>query len=280
MGKVKRSPWVLVTGAASGIGRATAMAFAATGANLILVDIDAVALHEVWVKIRALGRDCLARSIDVSDAGAMAELAGWVREQVEIPALDVLVNNAGIGYLGSFLDTPTEAWQRLLAVNLLGVVNGCRAFLPGMLVAGGKRRIVNVASLAGLVAAPNMSAYAAVKHAVAGLGESLGLELELAAAQVGVTTVCPGIINTQITKSRDSLASSIDDTQHQRLQAYYARQGVSPEVVADAIVRAVRDERELVLVGPFAKPIYHLRRVSRRLAQRLVLRDARSAGYI
>ena len=147
-------------------------------------------------------------------------------------------------------------------------------------VSAAAKRGLGDPALAGLVAAPNMSAYAAVKHAVAGLGESLGLELELAAAQVGVTTVCPGIINTQITKSRDSLASSIDDTQHQRLQAYYARQGVSPEVVADAIVRAVRDERELVLVGPFAKPIYHLRRVSRRLAQRLVLRDARSAGYI
>jgi short-subunit dehydrogenase len=149
-----------------------------------------------------------------------------------------------------------------------------------MIRAGGVRRIVNVASLAGLVAAPNMSAYVAVKHAVVGLGESLDLELRLAGAQVGVTTVCPGIINTRITRPRDSVAPSIDDAQHERLKAYYAKQGACPDVVANAIVRAVRAKRELVLVGPFAKPLYYLRRLSRRLARRLVLRDARRAGYV
>jgi short-subunit dehydrogenase len=95
-----------------------------------------------------------------------------------------------------------------------------------------------------------------------------------------VTTVCPGIIRTGITAHRGNLAQSIDDAQHERLKSYYARKGVAPEVVADAIVRAVHAGTGLVLVGPFAKPLYHLRRLSRRLARRLVLQDARSAGYI
>jgi NAD(P)-dependent dehydrogenase (short-subunit alcohol dehydrogenase family) len=280
MSKGRGSFWVLVTGAASGIGRATAVAFADAGADLVLVDVDAAGLEAVREHIRVQGRQCIARTTDVSDATAMAELAGWVRQETGAAALDVLVNNAGIGFLGPFLDTPPEAWQRVLGVNLLGVVNGCRAFLPDMIRAGGKRRIVNVASLAGLVASPNMSAYAAVKHAVVGLGESLGLELELAGAQVGVTTVCPGIIRTGITAHRGNLAQSIDDAQHERLKSYYARKGVAPEVVADAIVRAVHAGTGLVLVGPFARPLYHLRRLSPRLARRLVLQDARSAGYI
>ncbi|KAF1708743.1 oxidoreductase [Pseudoxanthomonas sangjuensis] len=272
--------WVLVTGAASGIGRATALAFARAGANLVLVDIDDRALQKACDEVLALGRDCATRVVNVADAKAMADLARWVRSEIRIPALDVLVNNAGIGYLGSFMDTPVEAWERVLQVNLMGVVNGCRAFLPDMVGAGGERRIVNVASLAGLVAAPNMSAYAAVKHAVVGLGESLCLELKLKGAQVGVTTVCPGIINTQITKARASVAASIGDAQYERLTAYYAKQGGRPDVVADAIVRGVRQRRELVLVGPFAAPLYYLRRCSRRLAQRLMLQDARRVGFV
>jgi len=275
-----RPGWVLVTGAASGIGRATALAFADAGANLVLTDINAAALQEVFAEVQGRGSDCVARPADVSSDREMRELAAWVRAEISASALDVLVNNAGIGYLGSFLDTPPDAWQRVLQVNLMGVVNGCRAFLPDMIRAGGKRRIVNVASLAGLVAAPNISAYAATKHAVVGLGDSLGLELRLKGAQVGVTTVCPGIINTQIAKVRANVATTIDDAQYEHLTEYYTRQGANPEVVADAIVRAVRSGRELVLVGPFAKPLYYLRRFSRRLAQRLVLKDARSAGYV
>jgi NAD(P)-dependent dehydrogenase (short-subunit alcohol dehydrogenase family) len=273
-----RASRVLVTGAASGIGRATALAFADAGAVLFLTDVDAQRLDAVCAEVCARGLPCVARVVDVTDAAAMAALAEDVHAHGG--ALDVLVNNAGIGYLGSFVDSPLDAWRRVLDVNVMGVVHGCRAFLPRMVEAGGARRIVNIASLAGVAPAPNMSAYAASKHAVVGLSEGLSLELQLRRSTVGVTTVCPGIINTDITKARHNVASAIGDEQYAKLTSYYEARGAGAEVVADAIVDAVQRGRELVLVGPFAKPLYHLRRLSRRLAQALMLADARKAGYV
>ncbi len=269
--------WVLVTGAAAGIGHATALAFAETGAHLVLSDLQAERLETLRAQLVQRGTQCVVDTVDVSDAAAMQAFAERVHSQV--PALDVLVNNAGIGYLGPFLDTPLEAWRRVLDINVMGAVHGCRHFLPRMQQAGGPRRIVNVASLAGIAPAPNMTAYAASKHAIMGFSEGLALELRLAGSSVGVTMVCPGIINTDITKGANATSASIDAAQHRKLQSYYESQGVGPEVVAAAIVDAVRRDRSLVLVGPFAKPMYHLRRLSRKLAQRLMLNDARKAGY-
>ena len=269
--------WVLVTGAAAGIGHATALAFAEAGAHLVLSDLQAERLETLRAQLVQRGTRCIVDTVDVSDAAAMQAFAERVHSQV--PALDVLVNNAGIGYLGPFLDTPLEAWRRVLDINVMGAVHGCRHFLPRMQQAGGPRRIVNVASLAGIAPAPNMTAYAASKHAIMGFSEGLALELRLAGSSVGVTMVCPGIINTDITKGANATSASIDAAQHRKLQSYYEAQGVGPEVVAAAIVDAVRRDRSLVLVGPFAKPMYHLRRLSRKLAQRLMLNDARKAGY-
>ena len=272
-----RGKWVLVTGAASGIRRATTLAFADAGANVVLADLAPERLEEVRAAIAARGVQCLAEPVDVSDEAAMGALAERVHARV--PALDVLVNNAGIGYIGPFLGTPLDAWKRVLGINVMGVVHGCRHFLPRMQQAGGVRRVVNIASLAGIAAAPNMSAYAASKHAIVGLSEGLDLEQRLAGSQVGITTVCPGIINTDITKATHNVSPSIGQAQLHKLQAYYEAQGVGPQVVAAAIVDAVRAGRGLVLVGPFARPMYHLRRLSRRLAQALMLADARKAGY-
>lgn len=272
-----KGKWVLVTGAASGIGRATALAFADAGARLVVSDLQADKLESLRATIVARGVACIAEPVDVSDEAAMREFADRVHAQV--PAIDVLVNNAGIGYLGPFLGSPLDAWQRVLGVNVMGVVHGCHYFLPRMSQAGGVRRIVNIASLAGIAPAPNMTAYAASKHAIVGFSEGLALELRLAGSPVSVTTVCPGIINTDITKSARNISPAIGVAQLAKLQAYYAAQGVGPEVVATAIVDAVRSGRDLVLVGPFARPMYHLRRLSRRLAQWLMLADARKAGY-
>lgn len=269
--------WVLVTGAASGIGHATALAFAEAGAHLVLSDLQTERLAALRASLVKRGTTCIAETVDVSQDAAMQAFAERVHS--EVPALDVLVNNAGIGYLGPFLDTPLDAWRRVLDINVMGVVHGCRHFLPRMQQAGGARRIVNIASLAGIAPAPNITAYAASKHAVVGLTEGLALELRLTGSSVGVTTVCPGIINTDITKAANATAPGIDAAQQHKLQSYYEAQGVGPEVVAAAIVDAVRRGRSLVLVGPFAKPMYHLRRLSRGLAQRLMLNDARKAGY-
>lgn len=137
---------VLVTGAASGIGRATALAFAREGARLLLCDLDLARLEPVRDAVRALDAECSMHGVDVSNEEAMLALAESVH--AEGGALDVLVNNAGIALLGSFLGSPGEFWRRTLEVNVLGVVHGIRFFVPHMHAAGGERRVVNVASLA------------------------------------------------------------------------------------------------------------------------------------
>lgn len=268
-----RGKQVLVTGAASGIGRATALAFAGAGASLVLTDISAEALERARQQVQALGVPCLAFCVNVADAEAVAGFAAEVMQAAGTP--DVLVNNAGVAYLGSFLDTPLPAWQRVLDINLMGVVHCCQGFLPAMRAAGGARHVLNVASVAAIAPAPNMGAYAASKFAVQGLTETL--QLELAGSNVTVTSVLPGIINTDIINS--PRAPAISDAQLARLQAYYRRTGCAPEVVAQAMLAAVRGKRQLVLTGPMALPLYHLKRISRGLLRNLTLRFARASGY-
>lgn len=266
---------VVVTGAASGIGRETALAFARAGARLVVTDISPQ-IEATRAAVEALGASCISRQVDVTSDEAMQELAATVH--AEFGPVTVLVNNAGIGYLGGLLDTPLDIWRRQFEINVMGVVHGIRHFLPAMQSAPGPSRIVNVSSLAGFAPAPNMSAYAASKHAVVGLSQSLSLEL--AGTPVGVTTVCPGVIKTPIVSNRALVSPAISDRQLARLQRYYQANGCSPEVVADAIVDAVRVGRELVMAGPLAKPTFYLQRLSRRLVRRLSLWSGKRAGYL
>ena len=185
---------VLVTGAASGIGRAAAVAFARRGAHIIASDIQLAPLEGVKTEVEALGVSCLIHAVDVSDEAAMKAFAELVHGRVR--AVDVLINNAGIAYLGLFLQSDLDHWPRILNVNVMGVVHGCRYFIPKMIEAGGARHVLNVASSTGNYPAPSMPAYAASKYAVAGFTEVL--KMELADTQVGLTTVCPGVINTAI----------------------------------------------------------------------------------
>ena len=271
-----RDKRVLVTGAAAGIGRATALAFARQGAHLVISDIDPARLGDVKKEIEASGAACYAHPADVASEAAMRDFAAAVHANVG--AIDVLVNNAGIGYMGPFLDSPLESWRRVLDINVMGVVHGCHFFIPPMRAAGGARRVVNVASLAGHAPAPNMSAYAASKHAVMGLSDVLAMELD--GTGIAVTAVCPGIINTEITSHRANVSAAISDAQLAKLQAYYRATGCSPDVVADAIVAAVRDGRDIVLVGPYARLLYHVKRISRMLLRRITIADARKMGYL
>jgi len=268
--------WVVVTGAASGIGLATASAFARHGARLVVSDINRDALAIVATDIARRGTECLYFQVNVADEQAMRNFADEV--YAKVGAVDVLVNNAGIGYLGPFLHSPVESWRRVLDINVMGVVHGCHAFGRRMVEAGGARQIVNVASLAGIAPAPNMSAYAASKHAVMGLSDVLAMEL--AGTEVGVSAICPGIINTPITRNPSTISPAISEEQIGRLRAYYDAKGAVPQVVAQAIVDAVRRGRPLVLVGPYAKPMYHIKRFSRSLARFLTISDARKSGYL
>ena len=186
----------VITGAGSGIGRETALLCARRGASLAICDVNEPGLEQTARDARARGSDVLTQRVDVSDAEQMDAFAAAVHER--FGSVDLLINNAGIGVGASFLQTELEDWERLLQINVMGVVHGCRSFVPHMI----ERRsgqIVNVSSGAGFVASPLMFAYSASKFAVFGLSE--GLRMELRPHGIGVTTVCPGFINTPIIKT-------------------------------------------------------------------------------
>jgi short-subunit dehydrogenase len=271
-----RDKLVLVTGGGAGIGRSTALAFAKRGANIVISDIDGDRLARVCSEVMALGVRCSMFVADVSDELAMQQLAEDVATEAGVP--DVLVNNAGIGYLGPFLQSSLVHWHRIMSVNVIGVVNGCYYFLPKMLAAGGIRRVVVVASGAAHYPPPNAAAYGASKAAAFSFAESL--KMELAGTEVGVTTVCPGITNTGIVnRPSEESPPGVSDAQRARMRDYYVRKGASPEAVAEAVVRGVERGTDLVLVGPASRLMYNLRRISLRLARRVTYGAAASAGF-
>jgi NADP-dependent 3-hydroxy acid dehydrogenase YdfG len=256
---------VLITGAGSGIGRATAIAFARAGAALELVDVASGGLEETAASCRELGRQVHTHVRDVADARAMAALAEEVHAR--IPAVDVLMNNAGVGVAGEFVGTELAVWDWALGINVKGVIHGCHYFVPKMI----ERRtghVVNVASAAGLVAPKNMSVYSTTKFAVVGLSEALRAELR--EHKIGVTTLCPGVINTPITRSTRLTGKLAQQAGFQeRITKLYERRNYGPERVASAVLDAVRKRKKVVPVAPEAWAMYYGKRLSPALASHL-----------
>jgi len=188
---------VVVTGAGSGIGRATALGFAANGARIVAADLDLAAAASVSELIAARGGAAHARQADVSAAADMERFANWVRTEVGVP--DVVVNNAGIAIVGPLLAHTEEDWQRIIGVNLLGVVRGCRLFGAQMAERGTGGHLVNIASAASYAPSASLPAYATTKAAVRMLSECL--RAELAASGIGVTAICPGFTSTPIARA-------------------------------------------------------------------------------
>jgi NAD(P)-dependent dehydrogenase (short-subunit alcohol dehydrogenase family) len=255
-----RGRTALVTGAASGIGRATALALARAGADLVLADVDAGGLAGTAGEARALGRTVAAHTVDVADRRAMAALADAVH--AERAAVDVLVNNAGVGLGGLFTETPLEDWDWVVGVNFWGVVHGCHFFVPPMMARGAGGHVVNVASAAGLLASPELAAYSTTKFAVVGLSEALREELR--PHGIGVTTVCPGLVNTPITRTARVRGAAAEPGARERLVALYERRGRTPEYVAAAILDAIRRDRGLLPVTPEAWLGWWAKRISPR----------------
>lgn len=232
---------VLVTGAGSGIGRATAIRCAGLGAEVISVDIDPESAGRTATECEDEGAISTAHACDVAESPAVDALA------VELEAagrpVDVLINNAGVGVGGPFLDNTPEDWEWLRGVNLDGVVNGCRSFGRGM-VDRGHGHVVNIASAAAYTANRNMAAYCTSKAAVMMLSQCL--RADWSGSGVGVSVVCPGLIKTPIptrTRYRGALAAK----RERAIRAF--RYGHSPDLVAKAIVSAVEKDRAIVPVG-------------------------------
>lgn len=259
---------VLVTGAGSGIGRATALAFAEAGARVIAVDRDTESALHTAETARLMGAaGAWPETVDVSDEQAMEKLAAKVL--AEHGVVDVLVNNAGVGLSGSFFDTASEDWRRVLDVNLWGVIHGCRLFGRQMTERGQGGHIVNTASAAAFQPSRSLTAYSASKAAVLMLSECL--RAELARQEIGVTAVCPGLVNTNITATATFVG--VDPEEEKRRQKrstrLYALRNYPPEKVADAILRAVARNEAVVPVTPEARVSHTLSRLAPGVLRRL-----------
>ncbi|MGH9139291.1 MAG: SDR family NAD(P)-dependent oxidoreductase [Acidimicrobiales bacterium] len=233
----------LVTGAGSGIGRATALALARQGTNVLAVDIDEASAKTTAVTCIDIGAQASAHTCDVADRPAMMALADQIHR--EHGPLDILVNNAGVGHTGRFLDMQPDDWDWIRSINLDGVVHGCQAFVPAMLE---RRRghVVNVSS--GLAYGPlaMTAAYSTTKAGV--LMFSRAVRPDWGTRGLGVSVICPGVINTAIIE-KTRFSGAVDDERAQSFAKLAFRFGHRPELVADAIVKAIRRNKAIVPVG-------------------------------
>ena len=253
---------VSVTGAGSGIGRETAFAFAREGAEVVVSDIDEASVKETAAEITARGGVAHAYVLDVSDPEAVEAFAERVSAEHGVP--DTVVNNAGIGQAGRFLDTPAEEFDRVLDINLGGVVNGCRSFGRRLVERGTGGHIVNVASAAAYSPLQSLNAYCTSKAAAFMFSDCLRAELD--EAGIGLTTICPGVINTNIinTTRFDAPVGKGEavDGRRGQLGRLFALRHYGPEKVAKAIVSSVKKNKPIRPVAPEAYALYGISRVA------------------
>jgi NAD(P)-dependent dehydrogenase (short-subunit alcohol dehydrogenase family) len=252
----------VVTGAGSGIGRATALALARNGAKVHVADVDEGRAWNVASEIQDGGGVAQAHTLDVSDPHAVEEFAKAVFAVDD--HVDILHNNAGIGHGGDLEETTIADWQRVIGVNLLGVAYGVQAFVPRMLRQGRPASVINTASQAGINPVAKMAPYSASKFGVVGMTESLNAEFS--GRGIRFSAICPGVISTDIVRTstmRGELAGK-----QSKLTDFYATRGVSPDEVADAVLRAI-EKHTLIVPVPRRQVLvpYLLHRLSPSLLQ-------------
>ncbi len=261
-----RDKVAVVTGAASGIGRAMVDRFAAEGMRVVLADVEARALEQAAEEVAARGARVLAVPTDVSNAEAVEILAARTLET--FGAVHLLCNNAGVVSAAPFWELPLADWAWVLGVNLWGVIHGCRTFVPRMLAQAGEAHVVNTASMAGLVSSPFNAIYNVAKHGVVTLSETLYFDLLLREAPIGVSVLCPGFVATRIIDADrnrpadtarpagvpDPDAAAMLEAGRQMLAG-----GLDPAVVAERVLTAVRENRFWILTHPEMKPLIRAR---------------------
>lgn len=242
----------VVTGAASGIGRAMADRFAAAGMKVVLGDVEVPMLEQAVAELRAGGAEAVGIRSDVANLADVEALRDTALDS--FGAVHVVCNNAGVAG-GAVADAPVELWDWVLGVNLRGVIHGCVTFLP-VLLAQDEGHVVNTASLAGLAGIDGLGVYCTTKFAVVGLSESLFHELVARGSQVHVSVVCPGFVQTRIGDSHRNMPSDLRTTLGVTApddpMAATIGLGLLPADVGDAVLTAVRDERFWVLPHPRA----------------------------
>jgi NAD(P)-dependent dehydrogenase (short-subunit alcohol dehydrogenase family) len=239
----------VVTGAASGIGLALAERFAGEGMKVVMADIEAGALATASDSLRRKGAAILATRVDVSRPEDVERLADETYDA--FGAAHVVCNNAGVAVIGAVHEHTLADWQWVINVNLWGVIHGVHTFLPRMLAGGDEGHFVNTASMAGLTTAPFMSVYDVTKHGVVALSESMYKELSMTGAPIGVSVVCPGLIDTNIMRSSRNRPESLAEQGKAGPMAQAFGQALSgrlvggypPSEVAEHVVSGIREGR-------------------------------------
>ena len=257
----------IITGGASGIGRALAEHLSALGAVVVVADLDAEGAQKVAGQIEARGRRAEAAHLDVRDAGAVEALVSGVARRHG--RLDFMFNNAGIAIIGELAEMSVDDWRKLVEVNVMGVAHGVAAAYP-LMIAQGHGHIVNTASVAGLAPAPRFAAYAATKHAVVGLTSTL--RVEAADRGVRASAVCPGIVRTPLIQNSRILDEASLPMSREALLDKLPFDTITPEDCAAAIVRGVARNKAVIVISPHARIMAALQRFAPELSHALSVR--------
>ena len=242
--------WVLLTGAAGGIGKETCLLLAREGCNFVLADIDEGGLERLAAELRSLGSGVLYKKTDVTDKGQIVALAEDVKER--IGSIDILVNNAGIGCSAALKDTSDDTWERLLNINFFSAIHMVKAFLPDM-IEKGVGQIVNISTGQVFYPVPTWGAYAAGKAALATYSECLTWELK--PLGISVTTVFPGLVSTPFYDAVEARNFG------QKFVLWWIRSlGSSPEKTAAKIVEGIKKRKRRVIQSWINWLAYYFRR--------------------
>jgi NAD(P)-dependent dehydrogenase (short-subunit alcohol dehydrogenase family) len=247
----------VVTGGASGIGRAMAERFAAEGMKVVLADVEQEALRLAEAEMREKGIDVLAVQTNVSKPEEMERLAQETLDA--FGGVHIVCNNAGVaGAWGRIWENTLDDWNWIMGVNLWGVIHGVRTFVPLMLDRSEEGHVVNTASLAGLM--PGRGIYGVTKQAVVALSESLYNDLKVAESKIGVSVLCPGWVNTKIIDADrnrpadlSKTVSPLADVQREEMDKAvrnFIKTGLEPSAVADQVFEAIRDEKLYIITHP------------------------------
>ena len=245
----------VITGAGSGIGAALARACAAEAMKVVVADLDQGRADTVVASIEGVAAAALAIAVDVADPESVDRLADDVSTAFGAP--DLLCNNAGVSPFGLLWEFEPVDWNWLIGVNILGVANCIRSFVPRMISAGRGGHIVNTASAAGLQGQTRLGAYSATKHAVLGISDSL--RLDLLPYGIGVSTLCPGGVNTNISQTLGRRSSTDPKDLEADVGAYIASidasmsTAIEPDRVASLVLRGVRENQPYIMTAPGQK---------------------------
>lgn len=244
---------VLITGAASGIGRATAIAMARSGARLFLTDINQQGLEET---VRIISRDggevCKFKAFDISIYEDVKAFSDEIHN--DYGPLDILVNVAGIALFAQLEDMSHDHWKKVIAVNLWGVIHGIECFVPEMIRAR-RGHVVSVSSTAGIIGLPWHAVYAGTKHALVGISEALRYDLKK--HNIGVSVICPGAVKTGLVNTVEVLANkdAVD-----KVRSMFLKVAIPPEKVAKQIIKVIKRKKFLLITSLDIKILFFLKR--------------------